>query len=358
MMNTRLFLTFAASALIGIGAYGQEIDDMYFNSKDRAKLNEKKISADLGISRKTKDGAEKITPINPTDSYSARNVNPEYSAQLDKGSKPLVEDNYFISDYQPKSINQNLSNCNCSAGSYYNPYYNNSAFNNPYYGNTGGFGSPWSNFYPSYLGNPYYSGFNSGLSMSMGYGWGGFNPGFYSGLGYGFGNNWNSFYNPWYSNYYGGYGGYYPGQVVVITNSDRYGGKIVQSKRSSRSSNISNSVDYSRPANTAVAGTTRSSVSGGRQSSPEYYDRSWRQNQDTRTTRGYWSNSNTNSSTSNSRSDFNWGNSSGGRQGSSGFSSPTRSSYNSGGSFSGGSRSGSSGSSGSSGGSRTRGRNN
>lgn len=354
MKNTGLFLTIVAAGLASLASHAQENDDMYFNSKDRAKLNEKKISADLGLGRKNNAGPQKTIPINPTDSYSARNVNPEYSAQLKEGSAPVIEDNYFIADYQPKSVNQNLSNCNCSSGSFYNPYYGNSAFNNPYYGYSSGFGSPWSNYYSSPWGNPY-SSFNSGWNMSLGYGWGNMNPMWYNSLGYGYGSFWNSYYNPWQSNYWGGY---YPGQVVVIRNSD-YARPYVQSKRVSRSSTLNNNVEYSRSGSTTVAGTgtSRSSVSGGRtRTNPEYYDRSWKRNQEPGTTRSYWSNSNSSGSSNGSRSYSNWNNT-GGRQGSSGFSTPSRSTFNSGGSFSGGSRSGSS-SGGSSGGSRSRGRNN
>lgn len=357
MKNISLFSAFILSGFVGQFALAQEIDDMYFNSSDRAKINERKISADLAIAKVTSSKSEANASINPTDSYSARNVNPEYAAQVNTGSAMTIENDFFPADYQPKGINQNLSNCNCGAGTYYNPYYGNSAFSNPYYGYAGGFGSPYSSFYPSSWGYPY-GGFRPGLSMSMGYGWGGFSPGFYSGLGYGYSSFWNNYNNPWGYNGWGSnyWNPYYPSQVIVY-GGDVGGRRVSYTKRSSRSSNINNNyTGYNRPANSGTVTSSRSSVSssGRTRTSPEYYERNWRRNQESGTTRGYWNNSNSNSN-SNSRSDFNWGNtSSGGRQ-SSGFSTPSRGSFNSGSMNSGGSRSGSSGSSS---GSRSRGRGN
>ncbi|MEQ8423390.1 MAG: hypothetical protein RIA63_01680, partial [Cyclobacteriaceae bacterium] len=187
MKNPKILFTAAFLLCATITSFGRETDDMYFNSKDRAELNAKKITADLGLTKRS-DVKDANSPINPTDSYSARNINPEYASRLNSGSEVQVENDYFLPDFQPTGINQNLSNCNCSGGSYYNPnsFYGGSAFNNPYYGNMGGFGSPYGGFYPSSWGYPSY-GYNSGLSMSMGYGLGGFNPGFYGGLGYGYG---------------------------------------------------------------------------------------------------------------------------------------------------------------------------
>ncbi|MDH4058274.1 MAG: hypothetical protein OEU76_05890 [Cyclobacteriaceae bacterium] len=330
--------------LINVGVFGQEIDDMYFNSKDRAKINERKISSDLGLVKK---GNEKIShnlPVNPTDSYSARNINPEYTAQLNPDSKSSAVSTFFTPDFQPTGVNQNITGCGCNSNLYsgINSGYN--SMYSPYYGS--GFGSPYG-YYPSSMGYPY-GGFNSGLSLSMGYGWGS-SPGYYGGMGYGMGSYMNPYYNPWYNNYWGG--SYYPGTIVYVTDGSN--SNITHSKRTSRSSNLNNGINYSRPTTTAVAGTgySRTNVSGGRSSSPEYYDRAWKRNQETSPTRGYWS---TNNNTG-TRSDINWGGNSGGRQGTSGYTSPSRNSFNNSGSYSGGSRSGSSGSSGTSG---TRGRNN
>ena len=53
-----------------------EFDDMYFRAGDRAK-----IAASKPLSELSSRQSEIKTPINPTDSYSARNVNPEYISQ-------------------------------------------------------------------------------------------------------------------------------------------------------------------------------------------------------------------------------------------------------------------------------------
>lgn len=358
-MNLKHYLTLTFGCFVAFTAISQEYDDMYFNSKDRAKINKNKISADLGLAKNAGRNAEAITPINTTDSYSARNINPEYAAQINSGSAPTIEDDYFIADFQPTGVNRNLSNCNCGSGSFYNPYYGNNAFNNPYYGYSNGFGSPYSSFYPSSWGYPSYGGFRSGLSMGYGYGgyysglYSGLGSGFYSGLGYGYGSYGGNFWNP-YNSLYGGYYGYYPGQTIIINNGDTGANRVSYTKRSSRSSSINHAVDNSRP-NTIgnVTTTGRSTVSGGRSrsSSPAYYDSGWKRNQTTSPTRSYWSNSG--GSNTNTRSDFNRGNTNyGGRQS---YSTPSRGSFNTGGTNSGGSRSGSSGTSG---GSRTRGRNN
>ncbi len=353
MKNLSVFSTVLVAWALSFTAQGQEIDDMYFNSKDRAKLNDRRITADLALTRKTNDLAETPTLINPTDSYSARNVNPEYAAQLNTSKTSAIEQEYFLPDFQPTGVNQNLANCNCNPNSFYNPYFGNNAFNNPYYGSMGGFGSPFGGFYPNAWGYPShgFGGFRPGLSMSMGLGFGGFNSGFNNGLGFGHGNFWNPYnnFNSWGG---GGFWGGYPTQVVVINNSDSFGRRTVQSKRGSRSSNVNQVATYARPrnANTSAATPTRSTSSGGRTTSaPEYYDRGWKRDQNTNTTRSTWNNPNNNAGNS-SRSDFNWGNS-GGRQNSSGFNaSPSRSSFNN----SGGTRSGSTGGSQSG----TRGRNN
>ena len=363
MKNLNQVLTVVFGCLVAFVAYGQEFDDLYFNSRDRAKLNEGKIAADLGLTKKNGEMREANATLNPTDSYSARNINPEYSTQLQTGASPAVDDNYFIPDFQPTGVNRNLSDCNCNAGSYYNPYFGNHAWNNPYYGYANGFGSPFGNYYPSPWGYPSYGGFNSGLSLSMGYGWGGFSPGFYSGMGYGYGsysNFWNPYGNPWRNGYYGSYYGY-PGQVIIINNGDTGAPRVSYSKRSSRSSNINYSVDNPRPSSMANTNTTgRKAITNGRSrsASPEYYERGWKRAQnESNATRGYWNNSNfrANSPAHSAFDRGSFNSNPGGRQGSSGFSTPSRSSFGNGGAQSVGSRSGSSGSSG---GFKTRTRNN
>ena len=82
-MKTKYTLLTGVAVLAVTVAFGQvEHDDMYFNSKDRAKLNTSKQVV-LAKQYKQEDlQAVKVSPINPTDSYSGRSVNPEYTNRL------------------------------------------------------------------------------------------------------------------------------------------------------------------------------------------------------------------------------------------------------------------------------------
>ena len=362
-MKTKLIVTWIAVSLISLTAYSQvETDDMYFRAGDRVKPNRDKVMAENVITPKKLAEASDINQaINPTDSYSARNINPEYSSQLKENESVVVEDNYFSPDFQPRSVNQNISNCNCSQGSFYNPYgaggFN--SFNSPFYpyGYPGGFNS-FNRF--SAFGYPYSgfnSGFNSGFGLSTGFGWGGFNPAFYGGLGYG---AFNGFYDPFFGSSFG----FFPRTRVVFVNTDA-ASRVVNARRPTRSTNTNNAVTgNSRTTSTVAPSGQRTTLSSGRtgtvSSSTDYYDKGWRKAQQTNPAGRFQNNSGTinNSNTrtinnNNTRSNYNWGNSnSGSRQGSTGFSpAPSRNSFNGG--STGGSRSG-----GSSGGSKTRGRNN
>lgn len=343
----------------------QENDDMYFNSKDRVLVN--KVNESLMIKKYQQEdlNAVRSNPVNPSDSYTGRGVNPEYSAQIKNGTA-VIQNNpdYFLSGYQPKNVNSSLYSGNSA---YPNSYYGNGGYNNNGYNNNrmgyggmgmgyGGFGSPFG----------YYSPYSS---MMLGYGFGGYGSGLYGGMGYGmgsmFGNSFcspfgmNSFYNPYYG--YGGYGGssYYPyGTTVVINNGDSRG--TVNGRHPSRSDGLNNYVDYSRN-DATINGTNGRVREGGRtrtETQTDYYDRGWRNNANNFPTRSYYDNNSGNSRSGYSNGDNNnssWGDQ-GGRTRSSWDSSGSgsRSSFNGGG-FSGG-NSGSGGSSGGGGG-HSRGRN-
>lgn len=361
-MKAKLIIISIVGYLFSFAAYSQvETDDMYFKASDRAKLNQGKVTAENVMTpKKLAEASEVNQPINPTDSYSARNINPEYSAQLNENESVVSEDNYFTPDFQPRAVNQNISNCNCGQGSFYNPYngvnrFN--SFNSPYYnpyGYPGGFNS-FNSF--SSFGYPY-SGFNSGFGLSTGFGWGGFSPGFYGGLGYG---AFNGFYDPFGYNSFG----FFPRTRVVFVSSDA-GNRVVNSRRPTRSTNTNNLVTgNSRTATTGNTVGQRTTISSGRTGNgvtqSDYYNKGWRKIQNTNANGRFQDNNSTigNSNTrtinsNNTRSNFNWGNSnSNSRQGSSGFTpAPSRNTFD-GGSRTGGSRSG-----GSSGGTKTRGRNN
>lgn len=256
-----------------------------------------------------------VLGINPTDSYAARNVNPEYVSRLKTNPSSQQEDVvYFPSGYQPVGVNPALRSSFYAPGAFMSPYYG-SAFANPYYssfGNPyGGLYSPWSDpfYYNPY--NNFSSGWNSSWSLSFSYGFGSWYPrmgygwnywsmpsslfwdSYYGFNGYNswaWGGGWNSWGSPFCYNGYNYYNGY--SQVVVVdTNGGR---QVVYGKRSDRSSSLNNVVDSSRPINSVTR--TGREISNGRVRSesnstqPTYYERSWRQNPEVTQTRSYWGN--------------------------------------------------------------------
>lgn len=386
-MKSRItFLTIlTVSAAFVVSAQEVEFDDMYFRSKDRVVLATSQTLMMNTASKKL----EVISPINPTDSYSARNVNPEYLSQT-KVNPSSANQNpvaYFIPGYVPTGVNQTIynqtgySNYN---GMMMNPY---STFGMGMGGmNMGGMGmmpglynpynsfnsSPWG--YDPYGYNSFYRpGWNTSMSMSMGWGMGMGMGGFNSWGG----SPWNNFYgmnswgmnswgvNPWGMNAWGmgnGFNSWYQPRVVII-NNDTNARNAVYGKRSSRSNDLNNSVTSNNRQNEPVTtpGGTRV-PSNGRVASNEnqpagsYYQRGWRTNPETNSnaTRSGWSNSNSgrsgtdsnnvwnnsNSNRSNSNSSFNNNSrSSGGNNFSTGGGSVGGGSRSSGGSSSGGSRS-------------------
>ena len=385
-MKTKYALLTGLAVLAVSASFGQvEHDDMYFNSKDRAKQN---ASMQEVLAKQYKQAdlrAATVSPINPTDSYSGKGVNPEYTNRLKTNPNLISKENqYFVSGYQPipLNVNQNLANtnCNCGGTNFYNP--SNGGYGmNSYYGMNSGFGSPYNNFNsPWGINNSFYQ---PGWSSMLGYSFGGMNSGWFGGMNYGMGNSWgssnygygSSFYNNYgYGNgmYHNGYGSnnYYGNNTVIYNGGTDNRNPVVYGKRTDRSSDTDNLIDHSRPDVSATRNGRE--ASNGRTRSDDqsqYYDRGWKRDPDKNPSRSYWSDTNTTTSSNNgSRSGWNdnSNSSSSGRQNSTFDSSNnSRSSFNSGSSNSGGSRSGSSGSSsggssggssGSSGGSRSRGR--
>jgi hypothetical protein len=223
-MKARIVLAslLVSMMVVEVSAQRAEYDDMYFRGKDR-EIN-KAISADEAFaSAKTKkqkkndeDAMDEVVSdnednSNPTDSYSARNVNPEYVSRSNSEKASEDESNYYLEGYTPApaSSNSNFNN------SYYNnanwarnSYYANNGWNSSYNGSCGycdpwmgpgyggGFYDPWMT--PSYGLGPSY-GWRTGWSVSFMYGnyW---NP--YGGYG--------GMYNPYYGGGFG-YPGYYGG---------------------------------------------------------------------------------------------------------------------------------------------------
>ena len=119
-MKTRI-LTIALLA-VGVAAFGQEIenDDMYFNSNDRARLNKgtsTEVYADAKKQKVKQLEAVEEGQINPTDSYSARNVNPEFSARSQAEVAQEENQDYFVNNYHVQkndelnSWNNNFNDC-------------------------------------------------------------------------------------------------------------------------------------------------------------------------------------------------------------------------------------------------------
>lgn len=354
LMKTRLII----GMVIGVsaGAFAQEYDDMYFRSKDRETLATSVSSTATGkdsYSTFKKKHFEEVTMldeyVNPSDSYSARNINPEYIARSSSAQATADEGNYFVEGYTPEALNAlkyisgyNTSNLNSMNNSWYNPSWFGPSFygahspysyygmNDPWMMNRFGYGygmnDPW-------MMNPYRSGFgfNQGWSLSMNSFWGNsfggsfFNP--YYGNSWGM-SPWNNFYCPT---------NYRPNNMIVTDNS--------RTNYSKRPSNNSVTTDIANRNNRTSPGVVDNSNSRSR-TSDDYYVRPSR--------RTY-----TDFSSSSNSDNFSGGRTSGNTYRSydnsrSNFSSPSRSSGSS--NFSAPSRSSSSGSvgssSGSSGGSR------
>jgi hypothetical protein len=318
-----LFAAFSALGISGAFAQGVEYDDMYFNAEDRAKLKAQRAAAVAYNTPKTSKQfdvqREYNVNTNPADSYSARNVNPEYTSRRHTQSAQVEEDEYFVNNYQ---YNRNqLDNWNNNYSSWYNNswytpnYYNPgiNTWNSPYYGYNS-WNSPW--YDPSWS----YNGWSSSFSFHHGRGW-----------NYGWGGNynyWNRPYYGWdpygmaYSGYGMGYGGgywnnyRYPGTIVVINRNESNGRGVVYGKRPTRGTSIvsdGNSV-RSRAATTEVRDNNSSGRVSTQSRQADYYNRNNRpqrststssdsrtNTQDNRPSRSWdsntWDNSNSRSST-------------------------------------------------------------
>lgn len=278
-----------------------ENDDMYFNSKDREKKlkGEKadasvidkndKIDSDYNAFRKKHfDKNESETEVvekteNPTDSYSARTINPEYISRSKAEESSEDEQNYYVEGYVPANTYDSYSASN---------YNNNWNYNNGY-GNYA-YGSPYSSLYNPYSVScnpwmsPYYSG-APGWTLSMGYMWGspGWNSGWNYGMSYGWGssyynpyNYYPSYYSPYYysSPYYNGYS--YPTYYYGSNEPS----KTNYAKRPSRHSAIVTPTPRSSERVTTNATTSGGSNGRTRQPVDEYYVKPFKR---TTTTDGY-----------------------------------------------------------------------
>lgn len=181
-MKTKTILLSLMAVVMGTRVFAQEeIDDMYFTAKDRAAYNASHQAEFASLSKRVTETEATAPVINPTDSYSARGVNPEYVSGAKVGTNSTASNaQYFSSNYQPTAVNQVLTKNNS---------FNNYAYN--------GFGSPWG--YNRWGMNPYMGmgfspwGYNSMSMMNpwmdpwMMNGMGGF---YQPGISIGFGTGW------------------------------------------------------------------------------------------------------------------------------------------------------------------------
>lgn len=348
-MKTKLIVLTMMAVGAGANVFAQEFDDMYFTSKDRAKSNQNVREAVVLASAKQK--GENTQTINPSDSYSARNENPDYVAGSKVGSNaPQQSPSYFNSTYVP-SVNQNQYNCNCNTG------YNNSyAYGNPYYNSYGayGFGSPYSSFYPYGYGygySPYSYGMGMYPSMSLGMGYG---------MGYGMYSMWGSpssmsFWNSYYGmgSYYGygypyyGYGMgsyYYPSSYYTANNYSPDNTGYATGRRPSRGGALTQSSYYNSTSRSSNAVVDANGRTRGAAAHSQYYQSGWRGNSPGNNggghvstggrTSSFWGSGNSNSGWNNSNSG--WGSRGSSSWGNSGSGFGSRSGGFSGGGFSGG----------------------
>lgn len=287
-------LLVAAFSLVGIsGAFAQgiEYDDMYFNAEDRAKLKQKRaaeVAYNAPEKSKQFDYYEEADNVNPTDSYSARNVNPEYTSRSHSQTAQEDEADYFVNNYQYNA--NRLDNWNNN----YNNWYNSSwyrpnfygpginTWNSPYYGYSS-WNSPWYDPYWSY--NGWSSSFAFHYGHRWNYGWGGnynywnrpyygWDP--YGGLAYGYGMGYGGYGMGYGGGYWNNYR--YPGTIVVVNQGESSGRGVVYGKRPTRGTSIVSDRNSVR-SRSSVTNSVRDDNRSGRVSSSQsqkqaqYYNR-------------------------------------------------------------------------------------
>lgn len=336
----------ATFSLVGIsGAFAQvENDDMYFNSEDRAKLRAEQSALAYNTPKKSKQLEKAEENDNPTDTYSARNINPEYTAREQAETAQSDEENYFVDNYQYNRTQLNNWNNNYNSwynsawyrSNYYGPGIN--SWNSPYYGYNS-WNSPWYDPYWSY--NGWSSSFSFHYGNSWNYGWGG-NYNYWNRPYYGWS---NFYYDPfysgmgWYGNsYWNGYR--YPTTIVVVNRGEN--SDVVYGKRPTRGTTIVSDRSNVRSRSSITNSIRDDANSGGRLSTQsrkqeDYYNRYNRQRSASYPTSTYDSRSNTQNNRSRSWNNSSWDSNSSynnrsiDRSSSPSYSSPSYSPSNSGG---------------------------
>jgi hypothetical protein len=291
----KTIIAVVAGMVYSAGSLAQvEQDDMYFNKKDRAKLNKERAAKSSETFARADKPLRFDYPVQTIDNTS-RNANPEYVSRSQSEMVSGEDEAAFIENYQYASQDQ-LNQFNNNLNSWNNnPIYSNTYFNaginnwnSPYY-------SPYNDPFMSGFGNNPWNNpqFASGWSVSFGNYWG--NPWNYGWGGRGFGSNicWNGGWgSPWgfggghWNNFYGNnfYGGGFP-QVIIINDNSR---GPVYGRRNSRSQQVATTTRNSSPSPSSnrpyTSGSTSNSTSNtaatrsrSRSSqSNEYYTPQWR----------------------------------------------------------------------------------
>jgi hypothetical protein len=180
-MKTKITLFSLVLSLIAAGAFAQvEQDDMYFNAKDREKLKESQKASGIALASSRKKAKQEEDELNnPKDTYSARNVNPEYTSRSHSETAQEDEEDYFVNNYRFNKANQ-YNDWNGNFNNWYgNSWYRNNywgpsinAWNSPYYGYYDSFNSPW--YDPYWSRNGWSSSFSFYYGTGWNYGWGGY----------------------------------------------------------------------------------------------------------------------------------------------------------------------------------------
>lgn len=246
-------------------ASAQENDDLYFRSKDRQKATstatESYVSNYDNFKRQhfPEAYAQESRPnTNPTDSYSARQINPEYVARANAEQASEDNQNYFVEGYTPatapnisyygnSSLNNNWNNA------WYTPgWYGPARFNNwysPYYG----FYDPWMNPFWGYgLGwnygfSNYWAPWGSGWNIMIGYSWG----------------------NPWCNTFWGPSWSYWNYPIYYYGGNERR--RVNYAKRPSGNTVVAGDVQNHYPNNSR--NRTINNSGGRTRSNDEYYVR-------------------------------------------------------------------------------------
>jgi hypothetical protein len=266
---------FGVLMMLTVSALAQETDDVYFRSKDRQKaVVESSVSNYDNFKQQhfPEAYAQESNP-NPTDSYSARQINPEYVSRANSELASEDEQNYFIQGYTSATPGNTAYYSNSSLNNswnnnWYTPgWYGPSSYNHwysPYYG----FYDPWMNPFWGYgpgwnsgFGT-YWSPWGSGWNVMIGYSWGNSWCNNFMGSSWSY---WNYPYTPYY---YGGYertrlnyGKRPSGNAVVAGNvRNHYADNSNQITHNSRGRTSGADEYYVRPSRrTAVEGTNTNS---------------------------------------------------------------------------------------------------